>query len=250
MRFTPILLARKVIAVTLGTKAGDIRKILNYDSRDWTVFKTVTANVAEALYGDADLANTPTVSKLSSAEKHKIALRVNRKLKASGVENMPTSNVLYWRLHRTLKNMHRMKRLKLARETYAEEHAIAGCAEELGPHVSRFMKLVRAEMVTYNSEHPDMTFTEIPNHVKNGIRDRVNRQLQLEGIPPVGNDLMRARIMLALMHIKVNKNRAKEQREAEGIPENLEKKLKPEKRRQKEAPKHKNVQEEESLHLD
>jgi len=54
-----------------------------------------------------------------------------------------------------------------------------------------------------------MTWTEIPNRVKSAMRDRVNRQLQLEGILPVGEDLMLTRMEMALMSSKITKNRRK-----------------------------------------
>jgi hypothetical protein len=54
-----------------------------------------------------------------------------------------------------------------------------------------------------------MTWTEIPNRIKNAMRDRVNHQLQLEGIPPVGEELMLTRMEMALMSAKIMKNRRK-----------------------------------------
>lgn len=69
----------------------------------------MTASVAQALYGENDLAQTPTSRRLSSSEKRNIEFQVNALLKENGINNMPGERVLYWRLHRVFKNMRRMK---------------------------------------------------------------------------------------------------------------------------------------------
>ncbi|KAF2642672.1 hypothetical protein P280DRAFT_271528 [Massarina eburnea CBS 473.64] len=215
MRLTSILFR----AIVLDSKVSEILTIINFTSKQWDIFKKVTDYTAKSRYFDPPTEIPRTWIKIEAPEREAITSEVRQSLKENGITRLPEpEDLLRWRMNRVLKNMRRTRKAIEAREKYILEHKATRLDSDvhISAHMNTIYRFIRVHINAYAQEHPNHTWTEIPEQTRHAIFIGVNKQLLEAGIPPVKRDLMEHRMEMALMYWKVRNNREVEF-ETEGV---------------------------------